>query len=154
MKLSEIKKILAVNPDKTLSFVLPNGEAIPGHFHITEVDYISKRFIDCGATQREANTCQLQLWLGNDREHQLTSGKAATILDLGESVLPAGDLDVEVEYEDSFISQYAIDSSKVEGGTVSFHLAAKHTDCLAKEACGVGVGEAEESCCGKSGVCC
>jgi hypothetical protein len=152
MKLSQMKSLLAANAEKSLTFVLPDGEVIPGHYHITEVGHVSKRFIDCGGTTRTRESCQLQLWLGNDPEHRLTAGKAAAILDLGESILPADDLETEVEYEDCSISQYAVTDVRVEAAAVAVLLASKHTDCLAKVACGID--RLEDSCCsGKSGCC-
>ena len=51
MKLSQIKTIL--NDLQAVSFILPNGQFVPSHFHVTEVGVISKNFIDCGGTLRE-----------------------------------------------------------------------------------------------------
>ena len=49
-------------------------------------------------------------------------------------VLPDGeDLDVEIEYEDTAISQYTVESHTVSESAVVLSLAGKHTDCLAKE---------------------
>jgi hypothetical protein len=94
---------------------------------------------------------QLQVWLGSDEEHRLTAGKLADILDLGDKVVPSGALNVEVEYEDCSISQYPVETISVIDGGVQVMLASKHTDCLAKEACGVESGDSSSSCCGGTG---
>ena len=44
-------------------------------------------------------------------------------------------IDVEVEYESSTISQYPIAEYSVTDDAVVLHLTTKHTDCLAKELC-------------------
>ena len=46
MKISQIKEKL--KSLETISFQLPDGSLVPGHFHVTEVGRISKHFIDCG----------------------------------------------------------------------------------------------------------
>jgi len=42
MRLSEIKT--ALNYLKTIEFILPNGDAVPAHFHVTEVGLVKKTF--------------------------------------------------------------------------------------------------------------
>jgi len=143
MTLSEFKNLLEQHPDKGLVFYLPDETAIPVHFHITEVGHVRKDFIDCGGTQRTSSTCVLQAWVADDLEHALSAGKLADILGLAEKIFPSGLLPVEIEFETPLISQFPIASSEVAGNTVVFHLATKHTDCLAKEKCGLN-----DTCCG------
>lgn len=141
--MSELKDVLARNPGSALRFVLPTGRAIRADFHVTEVGHVAKRFIDCGGTVRSAEACVLQVWLArNDRDHRLAAGRLASILELAKPVLPRADLDVEVEYEDSAISQYPVASFGEKPGVVTLKLGSKHTDCLAREACGL-----ESGCC-------
>ncbi|MGH7945887.1 MAG: DUF6428 family protein [Opitutaceae bacterium] len=152
MKLSELKSTLRRNPDQTVRLILPDGDVIPAHFHVTEVGYVTKRFIDCGGTTRELATVQLQIWLGTDEAHRLTAGKLADILDLGRKVVPGEALEVELEYEDCSISQYLVETISVVDGVVQVMLGSKHTDCLAKETCGVEPsGASSSSCCGGTG---
>ena len=80
MKLNELKAALARHPETTLRFILPNGEAVPAHAHVTEVARIEKRFIDCGGTLRNDLMCRLQTWTANDYEHRLMAGKLLGIL--------------------------------------------------------------------------
>ena len=139
MKLSELKSILESQPDKFPRFILPDGDQVPANFHLTEVGHVAKNFIDCGGTIRKTESCVLQLWAtDDDANHRLNAGKMATILALGERVLPHYDLEVEVEYDNYAISQFPITGFETSGDHLDFTLTTKHTDCLAKEKCGVG----------------
>ena len=156
MTLTEFSTAVSAHPDKLMRFVLPNGKSVPPHYHITEVGHVKKDFIDCGGTTRSVSACVLQAWIAaNDEDHRLNTGKLASILQMARKVLPDGEVPVELEYEAPIISQFAIESSKVTHDAIVFHLANKHTDCLAKESCGLegGCCSTEESdCCGKEEV--
>ena len=157
MRLSVFKQHLATHADKAVGFVFDDGESIPGHFHVTEVGHVAKNFIDCGGTVRNVAHVQLQVWLGNDDDHRLIAGKLSKIIALANSLIPSDDLDVEVEYEDCVISQYTLVDASVADGKIVFQLGDKHTDCLAKEACGIeaaGTAKAGSGCCGGSTGCC
>ncbi|HEU5081092.1 MAG TPA: DUF6428 family protein [Opitutaceae bacterium] len=157
MKITEFKQRLEEHVDKPVGFVFDDGEFVPPHFHITEVGHVVKNFIDCGGTVRRAASVQLQVWLGDDEHHRLTAGKLAKIIELAKPLIPSEDLDIEIEYEGCVISQYTLESASVIDGQVVFRLADKHTDCLAKESCGIEVaGAARETsgCCGGSSSCC
>src|SRR5947209_19897718 len=124
MKLSELKATLALHPDASPRLILPDGDVIPAHFHITEVGHVAKRFIDCGGTVHDkTDTCLLQTWVSDDdTDHRLKAGTFAKILQLGDQVLPHDDLEVEVEHEDCAISQYPIASAKFTGEFVELQL--------------------------------
>ncbi len=163
MKLSHFTELLAVNPDKPLHLILPGENIVPVSFHITEVGYVTKRFIDCGGKLHTVQACQLQAWLGSDNDHRLYAGKMARVLEQAQAngVLPDGeDLDVEIEYEDKVISQYTVGSFAVSESAVVLNLNPKHTDCLAQELCGVPTllpmaqGQKAGGCCTPGGGCC
>ncbi len=157
MNLNAFKQHLRASADKQVGFVFDDGESIPAHFHVTEVGHVTKNFIDCGGTVRTAAHVQLQVWLGNDADHVLSAGKLLKIVDLAKSLLPSEDLEVEVEYEGCVISQYTVDSAAVVEGRLVFQLGDKHTDCLAKEACGLapaGLATGTSSGCCSSSSCC
>ena len=144
MKLNELKSVLESQPDKFPRFILPNGDQVPAHFHLTEVGHVAKNFIDCGGTIRKTESSVLQLWVNDgDPDHRLNTGKMAKILGLGQRVLPHYDLDVEVEYDDYAISQFPITGFEASGEYLDFTMTTKHTNCLAREKCGVG----DNSCC-------
>lgn len=153
MNLHDLKAALREHSDKNLRFILPDGDPIPADFHVTEVGHVAKNFIDCGGTRRSAEAVVLQAWVAaNDPDHRLTAGKLGSILELAKPLFLSDQLEVEVEYEGCAISQYPVVGFAVEGGELKFSLEEKHTDCLAKEACGLdspGCGPAEtgSTCC-------
>jgi hypothetical protein len=149
MQLFTLLKLLNESPDKDLCLVLPDGRAIRADFHVTEVGHVTKRFVDCGGDKHFQEACVLQVWLAaNDPDHRLRSGKLASILALAGPLMPSDDLAVEFEYEDSLISQYTVAGFETRPEAIVFQLRGKHTDCLAKEACGL-----EPSSCGTEGCC-
>jgi hypothetical protein len=138
MKLKELKHILALHPDARPRFILPDGDQIPAHFHITEVGHVAKRFIDCGGTLHDTtDTCLLQTYVADDIDHRLSAGTFAKILQLGDQVLPHDDLEVEVEYDCCVVAQYPIATAQWSGSQIEIQLGEKHTDCLAKDKCGI-----------------
>jgi hypothetical protein len=138
MKLKDLKATLALHPDAFPRFILPDGDQIPAHFHITEVGHVAKRFIDCGGKlHNTTDTCLLQTYVADDIDHRLTAGKFAKILQLGDKVLPHDDLEVEVEYDCCVVAQYPIATAEFVNGGIDIQLAEKHTACLAKEPCGI-----------------
>lgn len=130
MRLSEIKNILATA--EGVNFKLENGNAVPEHFHVTEVGMITKDFIDCGGKVRHEKIANFQLWDANDFEHRLKAGKLLDIISLSEKVLGMEDLEIEVEYQAETIGKY--DLQYEEG---NFLLVAKQTACLAMDKCGI-----------------
>ncbi|MCW1887524.1 DUF6428 family protein [Luteolibacter flavescens] len=159
MILSELKSLLRDHADRFFRLQLPDGAAVPVSFHVTEVGRVQKTFLDCGGTMRESVTCQLQVWVGEDFDHRIETGKMAAILDKAKAYLPDESVPVEIEYEDGLISQYPIEGHEVTGEAVILRLARKHTECLAPELCGlpsikrlpsIGGGN---PCCGPAGCC-
>jgi len=156
MNLHEFKSLLKDNADKLFSIQLPGGSSVPVSFHVTEVGRVQKTFIDCGGTLREATTCQLQIWVGEDVDHRLEAGKAAAILEKARSFLPDETIPVELEYEEEVISQYTIEGHAIGNDRVILTLAHKHTECLAPELCMVPAakaGSSTRSCCATTGCC-
>ncbi len=150
MILGELKAILREHQEKHLLFVLPGGDSIPPDFHVTEVGHVVKNFVDCGGTVRSTAACVLQAWTAaNDHGHRLSAGKLASILELARAVVPSDDLDVEIEYESCGISQYPLVAGIAKDGALTFTLGRKHTDCLAREACGLE----PSACCGTDSCC-
>jgi hypothetical protein len=142
MNLSELKAHLNLPPDVPVAIELPDGDALPAHFHVTEIGHVAKRFVDCGGKVRSTETCVLQTWAASPRDdgHRLTVGKLNAILAAGGRVLPTEQLPVEVEFEAGEISQYPLERIAETGTELRLHLGRKHTDCLAKERCGADNG--------------
>jgi hypothetical protein len=137
MHLNNLTKVLENNKDAALHIMLPTGDFVPEHFHVTEVGKVHKTFIDCGGTKRESTTCSLQAWTAHDVDHRLTAGKLAKILKLGEKVLGTDDLPVEVEYGADVASLYILSDVEITPKGLLFVLVGKQTDCLAPDKCGV-----------------
>jgi hypothetical protein len=155
MKVSEFRRHLQAAASHELHFVMPDGGRIPVHAHITEVGRTDRRFLDCGGTLRNVASCTLQAWVAEDIEHRLLPGKLLAILERAEPILEIDGLDVEVEYEDGFLSQFPVLGAKTVDGILEFHLGTKHTDCLARELClPAEAADGAESCCQVGGGCC
>lgn len=137
MKLSELKSALTTNLAAEIRFQLPNGECAPAHSHVTEIARIDKTFIDCGGTLRTEFFCRLQTWSADDVNHRLTAGKLLKIFSKAENFLQSNDLDVDVEHELDFISQFPLVRTEAVDGQIIFHLGRRHTACLAMDKCGI-----------------
>ena len=137
MNVQELVSVLEMNANASLRFVLPTGELVPDHFHVTEIGRIEKNFIDCGGTRRQSVSCMLQAWAADDVDHRLTAGKLAKIFQLAAPILKTKDLPVEVEYGTEVAGQYMLDRVETTDMALQFVLVAKHTDCLARDKCGV-----------------
>jgi len=159
MNLSELKSLLSNHSARLFRISLPDGNAVPLSFHVTEVGRVQKTFLDCGGKLRESVTCQLQVWVGQDYDHRIETGKMAAILEKAKAYLPDESIPVEIEYEDRVISQYTITDHELTDDAVILKLAHKHTECLAPELCGLppldrlpAIG-GKSSCCGPAGCC-
>jgi hypothetical protein len=137
MTVAEFRAALLAAPGQPLHLMLPDGDFVPAHFHVTEVGRVQKDFIDCGGTRRDSVSCLLQVWVAADTDHRLTAGKLAGILNLAAPLLGSDDLPVEVEYERDAVSQFPIAAAEATPMGVLFHLGRKHTDCLAQDKCGI-----------------
>ncbi len=149
MKTTEFKTHLLNHPNHELRFILPDGDRVPVHAHITEVGRIDKTFIDCGGKVRKISNATLQSWVADDVDHRFAPRKLAGAFDLAAPLFNGDDLDVEIEYEDCAISQFPVLTAEAEDGVLTFQLGSKHTDCLAKDVCLVEPtsGCAGEGCC-------
>jgi len=133
MKLSELRADLEKSHQTYPRFILPNGEEVPPHAHLTEVGHVVKNFIDCGGLIGKSETVVLQTHLGSDTDHRLTSGRLAKILQLGERVLPHDQFEVAIEYDCCVVSQYPIQETKRNGEHLDVYLGKSRTQCLARE---------------------
>jgi hypothetical protein len=135
MKVGEFKTILAQYPEAHLRFILPDSEKVPAHAHVTEVARIDKQFVDCGGTRRNDARCQLQTWVANDLDHRLTAAKLLGILQKAAPLLTSDELEVDIEHEVQWTSQFPLDSAAAENGELLLQLGQRHTACLAQDKC-------------------
>ncbi|OUW20305.1 MAG: hypothetical protein CBD21_04765 [bacterium TMED161] len=148
MKINDVKEIL--NKIESVKFLLPNGDLIPAHFHVTEVGIITKNFIDCGGTIRSDKVANFQLWTADDFDHRLAPQKFLDIINLSEKILELENLEIEVEYQSNTIGKFGL---SFDGA--NFLLTNKKTDCLDKDKCGIDEPNLKQtsSCSPKSGCC-
>jgi hypothetical protein len=151
MNLDAFLAVLSANPAAAVHLMLPDGDFVPAHFHVTEVGRVHKDFIDCGGTTRSTTTCVLQVWVADDTDHRLDATKLAMIVRLAAPLLKTTALPVEVEYEDGRVSQFPVSAAEVTPSGVLLHLGTKHTACLAPDRCGVDVAGPS---CGATPGCC
>ena len=137
MNITEFKQALASHPTLPLRFVLPDGQHVPAHAHVTEVARVDKHFVDCGGTRRTESFCRLQVWVAEDTEHRLVAGKLHRILGLAAPLLPQESLPVDAEYEAGYIAQFPLESIAPVDGELHLRLGVRHTACLAQDKCGV-----------------
>jgi len=130
MRISELKQALAGLA--AISFRLPDGTALPSHFHVTEVGRVSKHFVDCGGVERLETVANFQLLEAGDYDHRLAPQKFLHILQLSERLLGSEDLEIEVEYQQATIGKFGLAFDGAD-----FQLTPKQTACLAPDACGV-----------------
>ena len=135
MNVEQFLALLEAHPHQTLNIVLPNGNAVAPHFHITEVGHMAKRFMDCGGTLRSTESCLLQTWVHSDVDHRLETTKLARILRMAGDVLPSLDVPVEIEHEAGVVSQYPVTAGSSDGHTLTLTTGLKHTACLAMDVC-------------------
>ena len=151
MTLQGLQNVLEANPRRFPRFVLPDGDYIPAHAHVTEVGHVVRNFIDCAGLVGKEEKIVLQTHVGNDTEHRLRSDRFAKILQLGNRVIPSADLDVAVEYDCCVVAQYPIAEATPEGDHLNLILQRGRTQCRARER---RDSETTARCCAASTACC
>ncbi len=150
MNVRELKNYL--NNASGLNFKLPSGTYVPAHFHVTEIGYLTKHFIDCGGTVRVEKLASIQLWNSDDTAHRLKPEKLAKIISISEKLAVMEDLEIEVEYQTETIGKYDLEFNGTD-----FLLVSKTTACLASDSCGISSPEFKSdnnSTCKPGGGCC
>ena len=151
MTLRNLRQTLARHPSAFPRFVLPDGDYIPAHAHVTEVGHVVRNFIDCGGMIGKEQKIVLQTHVGDDREHRLRSDRFAKILQLGNRVIPSADLDVDVEYDCCVVAQYPIAAARLQDEYLDLILQRGRTRCRARERRKADLGD---SCCAAAPACC
>ena len=151
MTLHNLQNALEANLELLPRFVLPDGDYIPAHAHVTEVGHVVRQFIDCGGLTGKEERAVLQTHVGNDTDHRLRSDRFAKILELGNRVIPSGDLDVDVEYDCCVVAQYPIAEARPDGEHLNLILRRGRTQCRAQER---RDNETAARCCATSATCC
>ncbi|MGB9476332.1 MAG: DUF6428 family protein [Candidatus Udaeobacter sp.] len=151
MTVHDLQVVLEANSKRSPRFILPNGDSIPEHAHITEVGHVVRNFVDCGGETGREERIVLQTHVGNDTGHRLRSDRFAKILRLGNRVIPSADLDVDVEYDCCVVAQYPIIEARPEGDHLNLFLQRGRTQCRARQR---RDSETAARCCVTSTACC
>jgi hypothetical protein len=151
MTLDDLQNALEANPTLFPRFVLPDGDYIPAHAHVTEVGHVVRNFIDCGGLIGSEEKIVLQTHVGDDTDHRLRSDRFAKILQLGTRVIPSADLHVDVEYDCCVVAQYPIAEAKPDGEHLNLILRRGRTQCRARER---RESQTAADCCTMSAACC
>lgn len=133
---------------ETLSFVC-NNKTIPAHFHITELAYINKIFIDCWGIKRHEQFASMQIWVAGDIDHRLSPSKLSKIIELWSNIISDTAIPLLFEYQWSTIESY-----HVSRNSNNFILEPMYTNCLAQDKCGISPTQfpTKNPCCGNG--CC
>lgn len=151
MNYQTLENILKQHPTSFPRFVLPTGDYIPAHAHLTEVGHLARSFIDCGGLRGKEEKIVLQTHVGDDTDHRLRSDRFAKILQLGRRVIPGADLDVDVEYDCCVVAQYPIAKAVPDGEYLNLILQRSRTQCRERER---RKNATAETCCATSPACC
>jgi hypothetical protein len=151
MRLHDLQNVLEANPKTLPRFVLPNGDYIPAHAHVTEVGHVIRNFIDCGGLTGKEQKVLLQTHVGDDTDHRLRSDRLAKILRLANGVIPSVDLNVDVEYDCCVVAQYPIAEAQPSGQFLNLILERGRTQCRARQR---REAEAASACCATATSCC
>ncbi len=130
MKVKELVEVLKTQA--SIGFVLPNGNSVPAHFHITEMGLVLKNYVDCGGKMRNERSATFQLWVAGDTDHRLTAQKFLGIIAIADGLYGIQDLEVQVEYQQETIGVFDLNYNGEK-----FTLQSKQTACLAEDACGI-----------------
>jgi len=146
MTIAELKTALASAGESLVTLELHDGGGVPAHYHVTEVGFAVKEFIDCGGTVRKEGRCVLQIWVADDVDHRVTAEKFAKILEHGAPGLPTDALEVEIEYEYPVMARFPLVEAQVTAEGLRLKSGLKHTDCLAKDVCGISSNQGDPYC--------
>jgi hypothetical protein len=147
MRFHDLENALEANPKRFPRFVLPDGDYIPAHAHVTEVGHVVRNFIDCGGLTGKEEKIVLQTHVGDDTHHRLRSDRFAKILELGNRVIPKADLNVDVEYDCCVVAQYPIAEARPDGEHLNLILLRGRTQERRQS-------ETAAHCCATSANCC
>jgi|TARA_B100000287_G_scaffold416033_1_gene450261 hypothetical protein len=148
MKLQELKSRLNLyGQEHNVLLKLEDGSIIPPYFHITEMGLKIKHFVDCGGELRTEQYVTFQVWTADDFDHRITAGKVLDIIEKGEKIIGAVDLELEIEYQTNTIGSYSLEYTNEP---LVFILKSKKTNCLAPDKCGIEKPkQSNPSCCTK-----
>src|SRR3954468_9736446 len=84
------KDTLLKHPDLDLQFQYTEGKMVDAAYHITEIKQAPITSVDCGGVMNDWTEIIVQLWVpeGEHQESAMKVGKALSIIDIVEKMLP------------------------------------------------------------------
>jgi hypothetical protein len=84
------KETLLQHPELDLQFQYAEGKMVDAAYHITEIKQAPITSVDCGGVMNAWTEIIVQLWVpeGQNQEHPMKVGKALSIVDIVEKILP------------------------------------------------------------------
>jgi hypothetical protein len=155
MKISQFKSaIQLLQAQANPTFIQLNGISIEAHYHITEIGFVLKNYVDCGGVVRQERKATMQIWLANDTDHRLSAQKLLDIIEKSEQLFGLKDEELEVEFQGQTIENYGLTVQDF-----GFQFTAKQTTCLAQDHCGISNEQLpdalkKKSCCAPNSGCC
>lgn len=162
MRTNEFLELLGNHKDKSLLFEYKPGAFVGANYHITEIKNTTIDSVDCGAGVDFWKETIIQLWESPtelDKTEFMSAYKALGILNKVDSIKPmVKDAEVRFEYSNAnfHTAQLFVDDFSWNDNKLIFRLAAKKTDCKAKETCGIPIeveASTQNSCAPGSGCC-
>lgn len=157
--ISDLIEILESGSIEKIAPLLPDGEQVPAHFHVTEIARFQKDFIDCGGTVRQSRYAQIQILTATDFAHRLSAKKLLGILRASAGILGDEELPLVAEYGPKTAVSYPVSALEVVDGVLTLRMETPSTACLAPDTCGLDRDEAKvdlfrvPSCSPESGCC-
>lgn len=162
MTTNEFLELLGNHKDKSLLFEYKPGNFVGANYHITEIKNTTIDSVDCGAGVDFWKETIIQLWESPneaDKTEYMSAYKALGILNKVDRIKPmVKDAEVRFEYSNAnfHTAQLFVDDFSWNDSKLIFRLAAKKTDCKAKETCGIPLEvetTSQNSCAPGSGCC-
>lgn len=162
MKTQEFLDVLKEYNQKELLFEYKEGSYVGANYHITEVKNTTIKSVDCGGRSEAWNETIIQLWESPKeigKTEYMSAEKALSILEKVSKIYQFdGTAEVKFEYSNDHFHKANLEIYNVEltSDKVLIKLFVSHTDCKAKDECGVPEKEpivADEACCSGSGCC-
>ncbi|MEQ9365974.1 MAG: DUF6428 family protein [Leptospirales bacterium] len=125
---------LEAHAQRALRFRLPDGDFVPGNYHITEVKAARSTGVDCGGNARTANETVVQLLAGVTGS-SMPGGRAAAIfrkvLDgpAGAEFDPEAELIVEYDGAGGQLSRFPLVDLELDGDTLQARLGRLRSEC-------------------------
>ncbi|MCR9143461.1 MAG: DUF6428 family protein [bacterium] len=96
MKTIELMDALGAHLPRALRFRLPDGDTVPGNFHITKIEAVRRRGMDCGGNLDESRETVVQLLAGKSGV-PMTAGRAVSIFQKLVDAPTEKDFDLQAE---------------------------------------------------------